>query len=425
MVYYSKDSVESLIHKKELLEKELDFHIEQNYNLNMARGKPCKEQSELSNNLLMIDVSRANDFEVDYKNYGVLDGIDEMKVLFANILEVKPEEVIIGGNSSLNMMYNILADAMLFGTADSKRPWSKEEKIKFICPVPGYDRHFAICELLGMEMIPIEMNESGLDIDMIEEIVEKDPLIKGMWCVPKYSNPSGITYSEEVVKRLASMKTAAIDFRIIWDNAYVVHDLYDDIEPLTNILKECKLADNPNRPYLFTSMSKVTIPGAAVAGMAMSEYNIKEILRIMSAQTIGYDKINQYRHIKFLKNMDGIKKHMKKHRKIIGPKFQMVVDIFREHLADKGIATWSEPKGGYFISLDVLPGCARETVKIAKSAGVILTPAGATYPYGKDPLDKNIRIAPTFPEKKDLKKAIEILCTCIELVSIKKILEDK
>lgn len=425
MVYYSKDSVESLIHKKELLEKELDFYIEQNYNLNMARGKPCKEQSELSNNLLMIDVSRANDFEVDYKNYGVLDGIDEMKVLFANILEVKPEEVIIGGNSSLNMMYNILADAMLFGTADSKRPWSKEEKIKFICPVPGYDRHFAICELLGMEMIPIEMNESGLDIDMIEEIVEKDPLIKGMWCVPKYSNPSGITYSEEVVKRLASMKTAAIDFRIIWDNAYVVHDLYDDIEPLTNILKECKLADNPNRPYLFTSMSKVTIPGAAVAGMAMSEYNIKEILRIMSAQTIGYDKINQYRHIKFLKNMDGIKKHMKKHRKIIGPKFQMVVDIFREHLADKGIATWSEPKGGYFISLDVLPGCARETVKIAKSAGVILTPAGATYPYGKDPLDKNIRIAPTFPEKKDLKKAIEILCTCIELVSIKKILEDK
>jgi len=401
------------------LEMQLKIYASRNLDLNMSRGKPCSDQLDLSNEMLTIPIPIENDPNKDLRNYGTLDGLPETKKLFADILEVNPSEIIIGGNSSLSMMYNALAKAMLYGTFDSERPWKDEISVKFICPVPGYDRHFTICEQLGIEMIPVEMKEDGPDMVKVEALVKNDPTIKGMWCVPKYSNPSGITYSSDVVGRLASMVTAATDFKLMWDNAYVVHDLYDEVDHLDNIMEACKAAGNPDRAYLFTSMSKVTFAGAAVAAMAGSEACINHILKILGVQTIGTDKINQYRHVAFLRDSDGVTAHMKKHAEIIRPKFQVVLDLFEQHFGDRVMAQWSKPKGGYFINLNLKNSSAKEVVRLAETAGLKLTEAGATFPYKNDPLDSNLRIAPTFPPLEEMTTAIEILCICIELVYLK------
>lgn len=400
------------------LETELERYKAKNLDLNMARGKPCSEQLDLSNGMLNIPIPIEKDPNKDLRNYGTLDGLPETKQLFADILEVKPSEIIIGGNSSLSLMYTTLAKAMLYGTYDSKKPW-KEEQVKFLCPVPGYDRHFTICEQLGIEMVPVDMNDHGPDMDQVETLVRQDSTIKGMWCVPKYANPSGITYTREVVHRLASMETAAPDFKLMWDNAYVVHDLYDQSVILDNIMEACVAAGHPHRTYLFTSMSKVTFAGAAVAAMAGSEACIQFILKIMGVQTIGSDKINQYRHVAFLKDFDGVVAHMKKHSDILRPKFKVVLDKLENHFGDRKLATWSNPLGGYFINLDVKDSSAKEVVALAAEAGLKLTGAGATFPYKKDPRDSNIRIAPTFPPIEELETAIEILCVCIELVYLR------
>ncbi len=425
MALYSNYSEESLTALRVELEQQLALYKSENLDLNMARGKPCTQQLDLSNGLLDITIPYETDPNKDYRNYGTLEGLEETRQLFADILEVKPEEVIIGGNSSLNMMYSTLAKAMLFGTIGSERPWAQEDKLKFLCPVPGYDRHFSICELLDIEMISVPMTQDGPDMDLVESLVREDASIKGIWCVPKYSNPTGITYSDDVVKRLASMETAAKDFRIMWDNAYVVHDLYDESTSLYNIMEACRDAGNDNRPYLYTSMSKVTFAGAAVAAMATSKANHEFTLRIMGVQTIGSDKINQFRHVEFLKDMAGVKNHMKKHAEIIRPKFNKVLSILSKELDGLDIANWSKPIGGYFINLDVMQGCAKEVVATAESVGLKLTPAGATYPYKKDPKDENIRIAPTFPPLSELDKAIEILCVCIKLAAIMKLESSK
>ncbi len=398
------------------LEMQLKLYQSRNLDLNMARGKPCSEQLDLSNDMLNIPIPIERDPNKDLRNYGTLDGLPETKKMFADIFEVKPSKIIVGGNSSLRMMYTTLAKSMLYGTYDSERPWKEEEVVKFICPVPGYDRHFTISEQLGIEMISVEMDDNGPYMDEVEALVKNDPSIKGMWCVPKYSNPSGITYSSEVVKRLASMETAAKDFKLIWDNAYIIHDLYDTTVVLDNIMDACAEAGNPHRAYMFTSMSKVTFAGAAVAAMAGSESCIQHILKIMGVQTIGSDKINQYRHAAFLKDLDGITAHMKNHAGIIRPKFKLVLELLEKNFSDGVMAQWSNPMGGYFINLDLKDSSAKEVVAMAASTGLKLTAAGATFPYKKDPNDSNIRLAPTFPPLEELETAIEILCVCIELV---------
>lgn len=388
-------------------------------NLDMSRGKPCSEQLDLS----MFVLSNIKDKDdcivngVDYRNYSILDGIPEMKKLFSELLEVSPQEVIVGGNSSLNMMHDSIVRAMLIGNVDGDKPWSKLERVKFLCPSPGYDRHFAICEHLGIEMIIIDMTPEGPDIDTIEKLVAEDNSIRGMWCVPKYSNPDGITYSDEICKRLASMKTAAPDFRIFWDNAYVVHHLTDKPDKLLNILDECKKAGNSNRPFLFTSTSKITFPGAGVAAMAASLENINFIKKSLSIQTIGPDKLNQARHAKAFPSILHIHEHMKKQAAIIKPKFDMVLNTFEREFGDFSIASWNKPNGGYFISFNTMDGCAKDAVALAKEAGVTITPAGATFPYGKDPRDRNIRIAPTYPSIDELQKAIEIFCVCVKIAT--------
>lgn len=402
--------------------KRYEMFKSQNLNLDMSRGKPCKEQLCLSDGLLnCLDSYKAKD-GTDCRNYGGVDGIPEAKELFSQMLAVSKNEIIIGGNSSLNMMYDAIARAMFFGVYGGKKPWAKIDKVKFLCPSPGYDRHFAICELFGIEMITIEMKKDGPDIDAIEKLVAEDENIKGIWCVPMYSNPDGITYSDEVVERLASMKTKAEDFRIFWDNAYCVHHLSEEHDNLKNILEACKAAGNADRVYIFSSTSKITFPGAGVAMMAASENNINLAKKHLSIQTIGPDKLNQLRHVVFLKDMEGIKSHMKKHAEILKPKFDAVTDILEKELSGLDIAYWNKPKGGYFISLYTLPGCAREVGEMALKAGVTLTKVGATYPYGVDPLDRNIRIAPTFPPVDELKKAIEIVALCIKIVTLNKII---
>jgi aspartate/methionine/tyrosine aminotransferase len=418
----SKDELNGMLNS---LNEKYEGFKSKNLKLDMSRGKPCSEQLALSMDMLDILSSRdslkaSNGF--DTRNYGLVDGIPEAKELFAQMLEVRPEEVVVGGNSSLSMMYDAVARGMMFGVAGSPEPWSRLPKVKFLCPSPGYDRHFAICELFGIEMIIIEMKKDGPDMDTVEKLVAEDASIKGIWCTPKYSNPDGITYSDEVVDRFAGMKTAAPDFRIFWDNAYTVHHLTDKPDKLKNIMEACKKAGNPDRVYIFSSTSKVTFPGAGVAVMAASESNLARARKQMGIKTIGPDKINQLRHVKYLKDMAGIEAQMKRQALILKPKFDMVLDLLESELGGKNIATWNKPNGGYFISFNVLPGCAGETVQMAADAGVVMTPAGATYPYGKDPHDRNIRIAPTFPPLAELKTAMELLCTCVQIVSIKKLL---
>ena len=427
MIDFTRLSKDELEKKLITLNEKYEGFIAKKLKLDMSRGRPGTDQLELSMDMLdfpgAADSCKTADGS-DTRNYGMVDGIPEAKELFAQVLEVSPKEMIIGNNSSLSMMYDSIARGMMFGVYGSKEPWGKLPCVKFLCPSPGYDRHFAITELFNIEMIVIDMKKDGPDMDTVEKLVAEDDSIKGIWCTPKYSNPDGITYSDEVVDRLAAMKTAAADFRIFWDNAYAVHHLTDKPDKLKNLLEACKIAGNPDRVYLFGSSSKITFPGAGIAFLAASENNISRIKKQLGIKTIGPDKINQLRHVKFLKDMQGIEEQMKKHAAILKPKFDMVLDLLDSELSEKNIGWWNKPNGGYFISFNTLPGCAAATVRMAADAGVIMTPSGATYPYGKDPLDRNIRIAPTMPPVAELKTAMELFCTCVQIVSIRKLLGD-
>ena len=412
----SKDEAKALLAK---LYEEYDAVKAKKLSLDMSRGKPCNEQLDLSSEML-VNLT-ADDFKNNsYRNYGILDGIPECKKLFAELTGVKEENVIIGGNSSLNMMYDTLARCMLYGFAGGK-PWCREEKVKFLAPVPGYDRHFAVCQSLGIEMINVPMTENGPDMDIVEKLVASDESIKGMWNVPKYSNPDGYVYSAETVKRLAKMECKAKDFLLMWDNAYIVHSLYGDAAEIPEILSECEKAGNPDRVIEFVSTSKISFPGAGVAALISSKANIDAIKKIMTCQTIGHDKINQLRHVKYFGDAAGLVKYMKKHADILRPKFEIVDTLLESELGALGVARWTKPEGGYFVSFYVENGCAKRTVALCKEAGVVLTGAGAAYPYGKDDSDSNIRIAPSLPPVDELREAISVLCLCTKIAVLEKI----
>ena len=421
-VEMNKQELEAEIVK---LKAEYKKYQEMSLNLNMARGKPCIEQLDLSMGLMdalnsEADLSCADG--TDCRNYGVLTGIDEAKELIGAMMENKPENIIIYGNSSLNVMYDTVSRAYTHGIMGNT-PWCKLDKVKFLCPVPGYDRHFAITEYFGIEMINVDMTPTGPDMDKVEELVSSDDSIKGIWCVPKYSNPQGYSYSDETVRRFARLKPAAKDFRIFWNNAYGIHHLYDDHQDyLIEILEECKKAGNPDLVYKFASTSKITFPGSGIAAIATSLNNLEDIKAQLTNQTIGHDKVNQLRHVRFFGDINGMKAHMRKHADIIRPKFEAVLEILDRDLTPCGIGDWTKPNGGYFISFDAPEGCAKEIVDRAKKAGVTMTNAGATYPYKKDPHDSNIRIAPTYPSLADLKTAMDIFTVCVRLTAAKKIL---
>lgn len=406
------------------LENEYNEIKEKNLQLNMARGKPESLQLDLSMSLLDTISSQSNLVKaVDYRNYGILDGTDEAKAFMAELLGTTEEHVIVYGNSSLNIMFDQISRGYTHGYLGNT-PWCKLDQVKFLCPVPGYDRHFAITEHFGIEMIPIPLLEDGPDMDMVEKHVENDESVKGIWCVPQYANPTGTSYSKETVQRFASLKPAAKDFRIFWDNAYIIHHLYDnDQDHVDDILSACEKAGNEDMVFEFCSTAKISFPGAGISALATSIHNKKDILKHMTVQTIGHDKINQMRHVEYFKNLDGLKAHMKKHADILRPKFEAVLDILDKELKDLEVGTWTHPKGGYFISFYALDGCAKNIVKACKDAGVILTNAGATYPYGKDPHDSNIRIAPSFPPMDELIQATHLFALCVKLVSVKKYLE--
>lgn len=423
MAKITEYSKEELVTLKKELEAEYDKYVKANLSLDMSRGKPAPTQLDITNDLLGSLEEYTTKEGLDARNYGVLDGIPEMKKIFSDLTGIEEKNIIVGGNSSLNLMYDSFTRLFLFG-ALGNTPWCKLEKVKFLCPAPGYDRHFAICEDLGVEMITVPMLQDGPDMDVVEELAAKDDSIKGIWCVPLYSNPQGICYSDETVKRLASMKTAASDFRIFWDNAYGVHPIFEEVS-LLDIFTEAKKAGNEDRIMYFFSTSKITFPGAGVAMMAASDANIKEIKSHMTVQTIGHDKLNQLRHVKYFKNAENVKAHMAKLAEELKPKFSLVLEKLDKELKDTGLASWCSPKGGYFIALDTLEGCAKETVRLAKEAGVVMTGAGATFPYKKDPKDSNIRIAPTYPSLDELSQAIELFCLCVKLAGVNKLLESK
>jgi len=427
MKKYSEMTKDELKSELETLKKEYQKYQEMDLKLDMSRGKPCREQLDLSMGMMDTLNSQADltcEDGTDCRNYGVLTGIHEAKVLIGDMMENNPENIIIYGNSSLNVMYDTVSRAMTHGILGNT-PWCKLDKVKFLCPVPGYDRHFAITEYFGIEMIPVPMSPEGPDMDMVEKLVAEDDAIKGIWCVPKYSNPQGYSYSDETVRRFARLKPAAKDFRIFWDNAYGIHHLYDDDQDyLIEILAECKRAGNPDLVYKFASTSKITFPGSGIAALASSPNNLEDIMKQMTNQTIGHDKVNQLRHVRFFKDIHGMVEHMRKHADIIRPKFEAVLDAFDRNLGGLGVGEWTKPKGGYFISFDALPGCAKAIVKLAKKAGVTMTGAGATWPYGKDPEDKNIRVAPTLPTLDDLKTAAELFTLCVRIVSIEKLLDE-
>ena len=393
--------------------------------LNMARGKPSAEQLDLTEGLLTTVVKSSDciaDDGTDCRNYGVVDGLPEAKALFAPMLNVTNDQLILGGSSSLNMMYDTIAKLLLFGVNKDAKPWKDQGRLKWLCPCPGYDRHFLVTESFGFEMINVPMNADGPDMDMIEKLAAQDESIKGVWCVPMYGNPTGITFSDEVVKRFANMKTKADDFRIFWDNAYCVHHLSDDHDVLLDLLAECEKAGNPDRAIEFASTSKISYAGAGVAMMASSKANIDYIKSLLTVQTIGPDKINQLRHVKFFKNFEGLKEHMKKHQALLAPRFAAVLDGLDKEIAPYGIGSWTKPNGGYFISFNAMNGCAKRIVELCKEAGVVLTGAGATFPYKKDPDDSNIRIAPSYPPVDELKLAVEIFTTAVKLASAEKLL---
>lgn len=423
MADYKTMNKEELSTLKAQLTKEYNDFKAKGLKLDMSRGKPGADQLAVSNGLLdaitSADWDDGKQHSLEYRNYGILTGIPECKAIFAELLGVPADNVIVCGNSSLNMMFDYITQCMLTGSDGT--PWKDQGEIKFLCPSPGYDRHFSICEYYGIKMIPIAMNEDGPDMDAIEEYV-KDSSVKGMFCVPKYSNPTGVTYSHEVVDRIAKMTPAAKDFRIIWDNAYIIHDLTETTDELDNIFDVLKKYGHEDMVIEFTSTSKISFPGSGVAVLAASDRNIDIIKSRMKIQTIGYDKLNQFRHVKFYKSLDGIKNHMKLHRAILAPKFNAVVNEFESELGSCGIASWTKPRGGYFISLDVLPGTAKRVGELCKEAGVTLTTVGATYPYGIDPEDKNIRIAPSFPPVDELMTATKLLCICVKLAACEKLL---
>ncbi|MEM1483286.1 aminotransferase class I/II-fold pyridoxal phosphate-dependent enzyme [Oscillospiraceae bacterium PP1C4] len=421
----SRPSLEVL--HRELIERYDDIKGK-GLKLDMSRGKPATDQLELTNGLLDTVNSTSSLLAADgadCRNYGDFDGIPECKAIFCDLLGVSFSELFICGNSSLAVMYDAIGKMMLHGVRPGAAPWCKLDKVKFLCPSPGYDRHFAITEQYGIEMIPIEMTPDGPEMDTVERLVAQDETIKGIWCVPKYSNPQGYSYSDETVRRLARMKTAASDFMIMWDNAYPVHFLYSERHtPLLNILTECKNAGDPNRVMMFASTSKISYAGAGIAVFACSAEMMERMKKLLSIQTIGFDKINMLRHVRYFKNLDGIFAHMEKHAELLRPKFEAVLSVFEHELSGKGIAEWTKPDGGYFISMDVIDGCAKRVVQLCKDAGVILTSAGATYPYGIDPRDRNIRVAPTYPGISDLQQAAELLCLCTQLAAVEKLLQN-
>ena len=425
MKAYKDMSRDELLSLKASLLEQYKTEEAKGLSLNMARGKPGATQLAISMPLL-DEINSKSDMTTllgnDTRNYGDWDGIGECRQLMADMMEVKKANVVVCGNSSLNIMYDTVVRSMVMGV-NGLTPWCKLDKVKFLCPVPGYDRHFKITETFGIEMIPVPLGEDGPDMDMVEEYVSGDDAVKGIWCVPKYSNPTGITYSDEVVRRFANLKPAAADFRIFWDNAYCIHHLYDDMkDKIPNILEECEKAGNPDMVYVFASTSKISFPGSGVSAVATSLANMEYIKKFMTTQIIGHDKINQLRHARFFKNIDGLNAHMKKHADLMRPKFEAVLTVLDRELAGLEIGTWTRPRGGYFISFDSMPVCAKAIVAKCRDLGLVLTGAGATYPYGRDPKDSNIRIAPSFPTPEEMFEAAGMFALCVKIVSVEKLL---
>lgn len=424
MKKYTEMSETELKEQLAVLTKEYESAKAKGLKLDMSRGKPSPAQIDVSNEILDVVNSKTgciSDSGTDCRNYGIMEGIPEARQLMGEFLRVPKENVFVCGNASLNIMYDCVSSAMLFGIMGST-PWCHLDKVKFLCPVPGYDRHFKITELMGIEMINIPMTENGPDMDMVEKLVSSDSSIKGIWCVPKYSNPQGVVYSDETVKRFAALKPAAKDFRIYWDNAYALHYIYDENIEIPEILSECAKAGNPDLVYEFCSTSKISFAGGGISAIASSEANLKWISKRMNVETISYDKINQLRHVRYFKNGDGLRAHMRKHAEFLRPKFDAVLEILDRELAGLDAGSWMKPMGGYFISFDAVPGCAKAIVNKCKEAGVVLTGAGATYPYGKDPDDSNIRIAPSYPTLEELKQAAELFTLCAKLATVEKLL---
>lgn len=421
---YTKLNKEQLIKERENVEAEYNRYKDMNLNLDMSRGKPSKEQLDISVGI-MDAVNSSSDYVsgADVRNYGLPAGIPEAKKLMADMLDVETDEVIVSGNSSLNIMFDLVSTAMIKGIM-GHTPWCKLDKVKFLCPVPGYDRHFGVTEYFGIEMINVPMTANGPDMDIVEKYVNNDESVKGIWCVPKYSNPQGITYSDETVRRMAALKPAAKDFRIFWDNAYCIHHIYEDVQDkLLPILPECKKNGNGDMVYILGSTSKVTFAGGGISAVGASKDNIADIMKRITIQTIGHDKINQLRHVRYFKDIDGMNRHMMKHAELVRPKFTLVLDILGKELGGLDIAEWIKPNGGYFISFDAMEGCAKKIVALAKDAGVVLTGAGSTFPYKKDPKDSNIRIAPTFPSMEELETAARLFVICVKLASLDKLIE--
>ena len=422
MTAYSQMTAEERKAEYARLQKEFEALKAQGLRLNMARGKPGKAQLDLVSDIFEL-MRKPEDYVsdgIDVRNYGEMSGIPAAKRLFADILGCKPEQVFVGGNASLQLMYDTISKAYTHGLLHSERPWCREEKVKWLCPAPGYDRHFKVTESFGFELITIPMTDNGPDMDAVEEAV-KDPAVKGIWCVPKYSNPDGIIYSEETIRRIASLKPAAPDFLVMWDNAYCIHEFEGDYVEFPDILSLCEEAGNPDMVFEFASTSKVTLPGAGVACFACSEANMKYMEKLLTVQIISFDKVNQQRHVLYLKDKAHTLELMKKHAAIMGPKFRAVVDTLDKEIAPLDIATWRRPKGGYFVSLNAMPGTAERTLALCKEAGVTMTNAGATFPYGKDPADSNIRIAPSLPPVEELEQAIAVFCTCLKLAALEKL----
>ncbi len=424
---YLSMSKEQLEQQLSVERKNYEAFKAKNLSLDMSRGKPCKQQLDLCEDMYKIDFSDGfNDAKgVDCRNYGILEGIPETRELFADILGTKPQNVFVGGNASLNLMYEVMSIGFIKGMKDSETPWGKLDKVKVLCPSPGYDRHFSVSGHFGFEPVVVPMTENGPDMDFVEQLVLKDDSIKAIWCVPVFSNPDGIVYSDETVERLASMKTAAKDFTIMWDNAYVVHSIYGDAPKIPEIISLCEKHGNKNRVYEFTSTSKITAAGAGISALASSEENIAHFVATMKFATIGYDKVNQLRHAKYLKNKDGVLSIMKKHADILRPKFEAVISMLEKEIKPLGIAEWINPKGGYFVSFFAMEGTAKRIGELCKQAGVVMTPAGATYPDGNDPKNSNLRIAPSFPPVSELITACELFCVATKIASLEKLLETK
>ena len=423
MATYSCRSREELLMEQKRLRVRYEHLTDENLKLDMSRGKPSRKQIEMVSDMLTV-LTDSDDCVIegnDCRNYGDLAGLKCAREYWADVLGCKPSQTFVGGNASLTLMYDLIARAYAYGLKDSPRPWCKEEKIKFLCPSPGYDRHFRITESFGFELIIVPMTPDGPDMDLVEELV-KDPAVKGIWCVPKYSNPQGYCYSEDTIDRFANLKPAAPDFAIMWDNAYCIHEFDGEFEPFRDMIQLCADAGRPNMIYEFASTSKITFPGAGISVLATSEENIAYHLKLIGVQTISYDKVNQLRHVLYLKDKAHTLELMKRHATIMGPKFELVLRVLRSELTNKGVAHWHHPKGGYFVCVAAMPGTAKRTLELCKAAGVTLTPAGATYPYGVDPQDSMIRVAPSLPPLEELEKAMQVLCVCLKLAALEKLL---